>query len=60
MNEKYHLSDTQHDEKIIQRYQQEVTAYEKIYKWVDEQIRLGKKRRYNYKEVKEIIEKQEI
>lgn len=60
LNEKYHLSDTQHDEKIIQRYQQEVTAYEKIYKWVDEQIRLGKKRRYNYKEVKEIIEKQEI
>lgn len=57
LNEKYHLSDTPHDEKIIQHYQQEVAAYEKIYKWVDEQIRLGKKKRYNYKEVKEIIEK---
>lgn len=56
LNNKYHLSDTNHDENVIQRYHKEVEGYEKIYKWVDNQIKQKKTGRYNYDVVKKILE----
>ena len=57
LNEKYHLSDNDHDEKVIQRYNQDVEGYEKVYNWVDNQIKQGKAVKYNYDDIKEILKK---
>lgn len=57
LNERYHLSEIEHDEQIIQRYNKEVEGYEKIYHWVDTQIKKGKAVKYNYDDVKEILKK---
>lgn len=55
LDTRYHLSDGQHEINVIQRYNQEVESYHKIYNWVDSQIKEGKKQYYNYDLVKEIL-----
>lgn len=56
LNERFQLSQRDHDESIKKRYDQEFIAYEKVYQWVDSQMKHKKARRYNYDKVREIIE----
>lgn len=55
LENRYHLSDTNHDKDVIERYQKEVEGYEKVYNWVDNQMKQKIVRRYDYDVVKKII-----
>lgn len=55
-NRRYHLSAGKRDEKIKQRYDQEYKSYTKIYNWADKEAQAGKNKRYNYEDVKHILE----
>lgn len=56
LNERYSLSNGQHDSKIVERYNQEFISYEKIYNWVDSLAKNKENEHYDYTKVKEILE----
>ena len=56
INERYGLSEGKRDDKLKHRYDQEYKSYTKIYNWADKHAKAGKNKRYNYDDVKHILE----